>query len=47
MCSMLLGVLFARASRFDEALRQFRAVQAVDPNYPNIDRLINEAQKRR
>jgi len=44
---VLLGVLFARASRFDEALQQFRAVRAVDPGYPNIDRLIDEAQKRR
>lgn len=44
---VLLGVLFARASRFDEALQQFRAVRAVDPSYPNIDRLIDEAQKRR
>jgi predicted CXXCH cytochrome family protein len=42
-----LGVLHARASRFDEALQQFKAAKAIAPTYPNIDRLIEEVQKRR
>jgi hypothetical protein len=42
-----LGVLAARAGRFDEAVKQFKAAKALDSSYPNIDRLIDEAAKRR
>jgi tetratricopeptide (TPR) repeat protein len=42
-----LGVLAARAGRFDEAVQHFRQAKAASPAYPNIDRLIEEAQKRR
>ena len=42
-----LGVLHARAARFDEALQQFKAAKAIAPTYPNIDKLIEEVQKRR
>jgi tetratricopeptide (TPR) repeat protein len=42
-----LGLIAARAGRYDEALREFKAVQLLAPTYPNIDRLIEEAQKRR
>jgi len=42
-----LGVLSARAGRFDEALQHFRTAKTLEPTYPNIDRLIEEAQKRR
>jgi tetratricopeptide (TPR) repeat protein len=41
-----LGVLAARAERYDEALRQWRQAQALAPAYPNLDRLIAEAQNR-
>ena len=41
-----LGIVEARAGRFDEALRQFAEAKRLAPNYPNIDRLIAEAQKR-
>jgi Tfp pilus assembly protein PilF len=44
---VFLGVLAARAGHFDEALQRFRAAKAAFPAYPNIDRLIDEAQKRR
>jgi hypothetical protein len=44
---VFLGVLAARAGRFDEALQRFKAAKAASPTYPNIDRLIDEAQKRR
>jgi hypothetical protein len=44
---VFLGVLAARAGRFDEALQRFRTAKAALPSYPNIDRLIDEAQKRR
>ena len=33
--------------QYDEALTHFRAAQTLSPSYPNIDRLIEEAQKRR
>ena len=42
-----LGVLAARAGRYDEALQQFKRAKALAPTYPNVDRLIEEAQKRR
>ncbi|HEX7138603.1 MAG TPA: HEAT repeat domain-containing protein, partial [Vicinamibacterales bacterium] len=44
---VFLGVLAARAGRFDEALQRFKTAKAASPSYPNIDRLIDEAQKRR
>jgi len=42
-----LGVMEARAERYEEAIRAWRAARALDAAYPNIDRLIAEAQKRR
>ena len=42
-----LGVLAARAGRYDDALQQFKRAKALAPTYPNVDRLIEEAQKRR
>ena len=42
-----LGVAAARAAQFDEAVKQFTAARALRRDYPNIDRLIEEAQKRR
>jgi predicted CXXCH cytochrome family protein len=42
-----LGVLHARASRFDEALQQFKAAKSLAPAYPNIDKLIDEVQKQK
>ncbi len=42
-----LGVIAARAGRFDEAVKQFTAARALQPGYPNLDRLIEEARKRR
>jgi tetratricopeptide (TPR) repeat protein len=42
-----LGVAAARAGRFDDALKQFTAARSLKRDYPNIDRLIEEAQKRR
>jgi Flp pilus assembly protein TadD len=42
-----LGVLAARAGRFDEAVKQFTAARSLQPDYPNLDRLIDEARKRR
>ncbi len=41
-----LGVLAARAGKFDEALRQFKKAKELAPSYRNLDRLIAEAQKR-
>ena len=44
---MYLGVAAARAGRYDEAVKQFTAARALKRDYPNIDKLIDEAQKRR
>jgi hypothetical protein len=41
-----LGVLAARASKFTEALQQFKIAKTLSPSYQNLDRLIEEAQKR-
>ncbi len=43
---MYLGILAARAGKFDEALQLFRHAKQLDPAHPNIDRLIEEVQKR-
>jgi hypothetical protein len=41
-----LGVLAARAGRYDEALQQFKIAKTIAPSYRNLDRLIQEVQKR-
>jgi len=41
-----LGVLAARAGRYDDALRHFTAAKSLAPGYPNLDRLIEEVRKR-
>lgn len=43
---VLLGILDARAGRYDAALDRWRAVRRAQPAYPNIDRLIDEATRR-
>ena len=40
-------MIAARAGRFDEALQRFKTAKSLSAAYPNIDRLIEEAQKRR
>jgi Flp pilus assembly protein TadD len=42
-----LGIIAARAARYDEAVQHFKAAKALAPAYPNLDRLIDEASKRR
>jgi predicted CXXCH cytochrome family protein len=42
-----LGVYAARAGHFETAIQQFKAAKSLAPDYPNIDRLIQEASKRR
>ena len=41
------GVIAARGERLVDALDLWRKAKELDPNYPNIDRLIEEAGKRR
>jgi tetratricopeptide (TPR) repeat protein len=41
------GIMAARESRYDAAIRLWRDARQRDPQYPNIDRLIAEAEKRR
>jgi HEAT repeat protein len=42
-----LGVLAAREGHYGEAIREWERVRAKAPSWPNIDRLIEEARKRR
>ncbi len=39
------GVLAARQGQLSEAIRLWKSVRDSNPNYPNIDRLIQEAQR--
>ncbi len=41
------GVLLARAGRYDDAIREWEGARRLDPTLPNLDRLIEEAKKRR
>jgi len=41
-----LGVLKARAGQYDQALQQFKTAKALNPMYRNLDRLIEEVEKR-
>jgi Flp pilus assembly protein TadD len=43
---VIKGVIAARGERFSEARDLWRKAKELDPNYPNIDRLIEEAVKR-
>src|SRR5207302_1250064 len=43
---VLLGVLAARAGKYDDAIRHWKAAKILAPSYQNLDRLIEEAQKR-
>jgi predicted CXXCH cytochrome family protein len=43
---VIRGVLAARAGRFDQALASWRKARELDPATPNIDRMIDEAQRR-
>lgn len=41
------GVIAARQGRFQEAADWWREARGLEPDYPNIDRLIAEAEKRK
>ncbi len=44
---VIKGVIAARAGRFGEAADLWRRARTLEPGYPNIDRLIAEAEKRK
>ena len=44
---VIKGVMAAREGRFAEATDLWRKAKALEPGYPNIDRLIAEAEKRK
>ena len=44
---VIKGVIAAREGRFKEASELWRKAKALEPGYPNIDRLIEEAEKRK
>jgi predicted CXXCH cytochrome family protein len=39
------GIVYARVGQFGDAIRHWQTVRSIDPNYPNIDRLIEEAKR--
>ena len=41
------GVLAARAGNFAEAIEFWQKAKSLDPTYPNIDRMIAEAERRK
>ena len=41
-----LGVMAARAGKYDDAVQHWKTARNLDRDYPNLDRLIEEAQKR-
>jgi predicted CXXCH cytochrome family protein len=41
-----LGVINARSEKYSAALHEFEAAQKLEPNYPNLSRLIAEVRKR-
>jgi predicted CXXCH cytochrome family protein len=41
-----MGIVLARDARFDEAMALWKRVRKDRPDYPNIDRLIAEAERR-
>jgi hypothetical protein len=44
---VFLGVIAARNGDYATALREWKKVKSVQPTYPNIDRLIEEAERLR
>jgi len=44
---VIKGVLAARENRFDEAVALWKKARSLEPSYPNIDSLIEEAEKRK
>ena len=41
------GVMSARQGRFADAVEMWKKARSIEPSYPNIDRLIGEAEKRK
>jgi HEAT repeat protein len=44
---VIKGVIAAREGRFADAIGLWRKAKSLEPSYPNIDRLIAEAERRR
>jgi predicted CXXCH cytochrome family protein len=44
---VIKGVLAARENRFGEALELWKKARSLEPSYPNIDKLIEEAERRK
>lgn len=41
------GVIAARAERYDEAIELWKKARSIEPEYPRVDELIAEAEKRK
>ena len=44
---VFLGVIAARSGDYAAAIREWKKVRSAQPGYPNIDRLIEEAERLR
>jgi tetratricopeptide (TPR) repeat protein len=40
------GVVAARSGQFGEAIKHWQTARSIDPAYPNLDKMIEEARKR-
>jgi hypothetical protein len=41
------GVVFARQEKYADAIAAWKKARSIEPSYPNIDRLIEEGEKRK
>jgi hypothetical protein len=41
------GIVYARTGQLAEAIKHWQTAKSIDPKYPNIDRLIEEARRRK
>jgi predicted CXXCH cytochrome family protein len=44
---VIKGVIAAREGKYGEAIENWKKARSLEPSYPNIDRLISEAEKRK
>ncbi len=40
------GIVYARTGQLDEAIKHWETARSIDPAYPNVNRLIEEARRR-
>ncbi len=40
------GIVYARTGELSEAIKHWQTARSIDPSYPNLDRMIEEAKRR-